>query len=87
MFADEPLRNRIALYGILTVLFLISIFGAFSMGIDYQKEHGPHGNECPDETYRQPGGFGEPRAAVCKNGYWFEIPIETFPRDKLEKKP
>jgi hypothetical protein len=83
-FKNEPLRNRIALYGIVIAVYLISVFLAFDAGMDHQKAIGQHGNECADGTWRQPGAPGG--AAECRNGYWFLVPPEVFPRDKLEPK-
>jgi hypothetical protein len=82
MFIEEPLRKKIALYGILIVVYLISVIIAFGFGMHHQKRIGPHGHECTDGTYRQPGAPGG--AAVCENGFWFELAPEAFPRDKLE---
>jgi hypothetical protein len=83
-FIEEPLRNKIALYGILILVYIISILAAFAIGMDHQKRIGPHGNECADGVYRQPGSPGG--GAVCENGFWFELAPEAFPRDKLEDK-
>jgi hypothetical protein len=69
MFGNEPLRNRIALYGILLFVFLASVIAAFGIGEEHQKRVGPRGNECTDGAYRQPGAPGG--GAVCENGFWF----------------
>jgi hypothetical protein len=86
MFIEERLRNRIFYCGILLFVFLVTVLTAFGIGEEHQKRVGPHGKECTDGTYRQPGAPGG--AAVCTNGYWFWLAPETFPADKLEdKKP
>jgi hypothetical protein len=71
----------------LICIYVISILAAFDIGMDHQKRIGPHGNECTERTYGQPGAPSG--AAVCENGFWFWLAPETFPRDKLEeeKKP
>jgi hypothetical protein len=68
MFINEPLRNKIALYGILLFVYLISILLAFDAGTIYQKEHGPPGNECKSGTYRT-------------NGFWEEMLPPSFPTE------
>jgi hypothetical protein len=65
-------------------LIVVLLMASFALGEDHQKEIGPHGRECTDRTLRQPGTPGG--AAECRNGFWFQVPPEVFPRDKLEQK-
>ena len=81
-FSDQPLRNRIAIVGAIVLFVIAMLCAAFDIGMEHQKEVGPHGTECADGTYRQPGAPGG--AAVCTNGFWFWLAPEAFPRDKLE---
>jgi hypothetical protein len=79
MFSNEPLRNRIALFGILALACVLS----FGEGVRYQKEHGPPGSECTPGKYREMKNGDTP--AECVNGFWENLP-PGFPWPE-EKKP
>jgi hypothetical protein len=48
----------------------VVLMAAFAVGRDYQKEHGPPGNECKAGSFRP--HTQDRFAAECVNGFWFD---------------
>ena len=69
-----PRRNRFLdrLPLFIAVPFFAAILCAtfFSIGRDYQKEHGPSGSECQSGSMRSQ--TKDHLAGECVNGFWFE---------------